>query len=481
MTRPTLSVALAAALGCVFLLASDAVAESAAFTYQGQLKENGQPYNGTADLMFATYDAEVGGFQYGTQSLSNVAVTDGLFTVVLNRNYELHTRSGPRLWLEVTVNGTTLAQRQELTPAPYALNLRPGALVANHASIGASISLWAANTQEAAFVSNPIGLAGQSYTGDFFGLVFMSAPVGVFGESDTGYGVVGRNAQTYNRGILGHPSVGAYGDNFNSGHYGGFGSATAGAYGAYGPTGTTGYLGINDVGAYGQNANGVYGGLASSDTGAYGVYGSRFGYLGRGDTGVLGSGPAGTWGGYFYGNLGASGTKSFRIDHPLDPENKFLLHYCSEGPEPLNVYSGTVVTDADGGAWVDLPDYFEEINRDFRYTLTVVDDSDSADFVQAQVARKIRDNRFKIRTSRPHTEVSWEVKGVRNDVYLRQHGAPVVVEKSAQERGKFQHPELYGRSAADALQPPPQPTDAAPVRVTDDFDPSALDHVSLPK
>ena len=35
------------------------------FTYQGQLKEAGQPYNGLADVTFRLFDAEVGGVQIG--------------------------------------------------------------------------------------------------------------------------------------------------------------------------------------------------------------------------------------------------------------------------------------------------------------------------------------------------------------------------------------------------------------------------------
>src|SRR5438128_6194715 len=98
---------------------------------------------------------------------------------------------------------------------------------------------------------------------------------------------------------------------------------------------------------------------------------------------------------YGVGNFGATGNKSFRIDHPLDPLNKYLLHYCAEGPEPRNVYQGSVVTDSDGFAWIDLPNYYTEINRDPLYQLTVVDRSD--DFVHAKVAQEIRGNRFQIR------------------------------------------------------------------------------------
>jgi hypothetical protein len=204
--------------------------------------------------------------------------------------------------------------------------------------------------------------------------------------------------------------------------------------------------------------SGVYGWNNSigGSTSTYGVVGEADGGAGRGVYGVAtatsgivygvkGDADSNGYGVYAGGNLGASGFKSFRIDHPQDPENRYLLHYSAEGPEPLNVYSGNITTDAQGIAWVTLPGWFEEINRDFRYLLTVVDDGDVNDFVQAKVVQKIRGNRFSIKTSRPHVEVSWEVKGVRNDRWMRAHGAPVEVEKLGAERGTYQHPELYGK------------------------------------
>lgn len=150
--------------------------------------------------------------------------------------------------------------------------------------------------------------------------------------------------------------------------------------------------------------------------------------------------------------------KLFRIDHPFDPENKYLLHYCAEGPEPLNVYCGNVTTDGKGEAWIQLPSYFDEINRDFRYTLTVVDDNDTDDFIMVKIARKIVANRFKIRTSRPNVDVSWEVKGVRNDRWVRKYGAPVEVAKEGVEKGKYQHPELYGLGPERGMNFDPQLT-----------------------
>jgi hypothetical protein len=145
---------------------------------------------------------------------------------------------------------------------------------------------------------------------------------------------------------------------------------------------------------------------------------------------------------YSFGKFAASGTKSFRIDHPLDPENKYLNHYCAEGPLPQNVYNGQTVTDASGYAWIDLPAYCQEINKDFLYQLTVIDASD--DFVMAKVAKSIAGNRFQIRTSKGRVRVSWEVKGTRNDRWMQQNGAPIEQDKPEAELGKYQHPELYG-------------------------------------
>src|SRR6185295_4934573 len=55
------------------------------------------------------------------------------------------------------------------------------------------------------------------------------------------------------------------------------------------------------------------------------------------------------------GALNVTGTKNFKIDHPLDPENRYLLHAAIESSEVLNLYSGNVVTDANGEAVVTLP------------------------------------------------------------------------------------------------------------------------------
>jgi hypothetical protein len=140
------------------------------------------------------------------------------------------------------------------------------------------------------------------------------------------------------------------------------------------------------------------------------------------------------------GNLDVQGSKHFKIDHPLDPENKYLLHASVESSEVLNVYSGNVVTDAKGNAIVTLPDWFEAINHDLRYQLTVI-----GQFAQAIVASEAQHNRFTIKTSRPNVKVSWQVTGVRSDRVMQKHPFRAVEDKPERERGTYLNPELFGK------------------------------------
>ncbi len=116
------------------------------------------------------------------------------------------------------------------------------------------------------------------------------------------------------------------------------------------------------------------------------------------------------------GDQTVSGTKSFRIDHPDDPENKYLLHSCIESDEVLNQYSGNTTTNENGIAVVNLPDYIQKINIDFRYQLTVI-----GDFAQAIISKEISNNQFEIKTDKPNIKVSWLITAKRNDEYMKQH------------------------------------------------------------
>ena len=124
------------------------------------------------------------------------------------------------------------------------------------------------------------------------------------------------------------------------------------------------------------------------------------------------------------GDLQVIGGKFFLIDHPLDPENKYLAHSCVESPDRMNVYNGNVITDQAGHAIVEMPDYFEALNVDYRYQLTVM-----GQFAQAIVKEKIIDNHFVIQTDKPGVEVSWQVTGVRNDKYAQENPMQVEIAK----------------------------------------------------
>jgi hypothetical protein len=198
--------------------------------------------------------------------------------------------------------------------------------------------------------------------------------------------------------------------------------------------------------------NAVYG--SNSAASGSGANGGFFIISSPQGTGVVGvnTGTGGTdYAGYFEGdvfitgNLSKSGG-SFQIDHPLDPANKFLYHSFVESPDMMNVYNGNIVTNARGLATVTLPDYFEALNRDFRYQLTVL-----GQFAQAIVAKEISGNRFTIRTSKPGVKVPWQVTGVRHDTYADAHRIQVEAEKPPQEQGRYLHPELFGAPAEQAI------------------------------
>lgn len=265
-------------------------------------------------------------------------------------------------------------------------------------------------------------------------------------------------------------------DSVTWGVYGHARSTTGNAYGVGGDTGTTGY-GAGVLGAAYATSGTAFGGFfsaASPDGNAvFGYSSATSGY----PTAVVGeiespNGVAGVFkahsgsgllllgqsgsnftdvfsvdaggNGFFAGNLQVNGTVSkgggsFKIDDPLDPQNKTLSHSFVESPDMMNVYNGNAITDRNGVATIELPDYFEALNRDFRYQLTVM-----GRFAQAIVSEKVHANRFVIKTNKPGVEVSWQVTGIRQDAWANAHRIPVEEVKPPEEQGHYQHPQLFG-------------------------------------
>ncbi|MFM9994238.1 MAG: hypothetical protein ACKVU4_00390 [Phycisphaerales bacterium] len=312
--------------------------------------------------------------------------------------------------------------------------------------------------------------------------------IGVLGvtTAPTGptYGVYGQSDSVSGRAVIGVATATTgvnYGGRFETNSVDGYGiyarahantGDTIGVAGVSDSSQGFGVAGVGAIGVQGESAESAGRGVVGVATagGGYGVYGNGAGASGRGVFGV-GGGTGTTYGVYGLttlfssgygvfasGNLGASGAKSFRIDHPSDPENKYLLHYSSESPDVINFYSGKITLDASGAAIVELPEYFAAINKDPRYALTplgapmpllhVADEISDAAMLEGERAQPgvaLPLCSFRIAGGVPGGRVSWRIDAVRNDLRLRVHGAPVEDEKMDTERGRYQHPELYGQ------------------------------------
>ena len=321
--------------------------------------------------------------------------------------------------------------------------------------------------------SQGVGVYGSIYNSSSTGV---AGVMGVNNRTDGGHGVYGEGVN----GVVGETNNagggGVYGINNNST---GSGSGAAvigdGNYGVWGQTtyGPAGVFGINTRtngghGVWGQGVNGVVG--ESSDINGYGVWGSNSattdpgtGVAGVGVTGVAGqsTNTSLSYGLYSYddggitnqldvgGNFFAGGTKSFRIDNPNDPANKFLVHFCAESPEVLNIYRGTIILDNNGEAIVELPNYFEEINKNFSYSLTPVGSAAPNIFIK----EKVSNGKFIIAGGNPNQEIDWVVYAERNDKYLQNNPEirNVEPEKTGRYKNKYVHPLLYGKTKENSI------------------------------
>ena len=213
--------------------------------------------------------------------------------------------------------------------------------------------------------------------------------------------------------------------------------------------------GIDGIGAIGMSGAGgdSTGPNGHGGAGVSALGGRSDGVGGDGIFAVAGSGSAlGALAGRFVGSVSVSGTLSkgggaFKIDHPLDPENMYLYHSFVESPDMKNIYDGTIMTDANGEAVVELPDWFEALNRDFRYQLTVI-----GTFAQAIVAEEVKGNRFVIKTNGPNVRVSWQVTGIRRDAFANKNRIQVEEDKPEVERGYYLHPEAFGQPEEKSIQ-----------------------------
>ena len=514
-----------AAAACCLLNFS---ASAEPFTYQGQLSDNGAPANGRYDMTFSLADSATGGLALAVDTINNVSVTDGLFTVEVDFPSNLLNSSSR--WMSINVEGTILSPRIRLRDTPRAQNAvranTAGTLEFPFSGIGSvSTMMSIQNTSSTGNASalfgeitdtSPGGFSagvrgenrGTGFTGvgvygsqNGFGYgVYGTTPggIGVYGDSDAGFGLWGQselNTGVYARTNSGPQAFRALHNDANtevflaSDQYAvlgqniddpGFGTAIRGEGGRVGVEGIaqseTGF-GDAQFGIYGHAGSpglaassvfGVFGLGQGSESYAgrliYGVYGiASHGHAGNTAYGVygtaVGSGIPGfnKYAGYFAGDVHVTGnlsksSGSFKIDHPMDPENKYLSHSFVESPDMMNMYNGVITLDNQGNATVQLPDYFEVLNREFRYQLTAM----GAPMPNLYISSEVSSNEFAIAGGVAHAKVSWEITGIRQDPSAIEH--PIIVEedKPDQHRGLYLDASAYGYDDSRSIHPRPK-------------------------
>jgi len=301
--------------------------------------------------------------------------------------------------------------------AVLATALAPGQAVANDCSVNNLFQMGTSNTCNSAS-----GLAG-------------SAPT----EMTVTTSATGGSALDAFSTALSGSGRAVVGSTYSSGAYavGVQGTVSALPTGSY-SAGVAGYNNGTNFGGFG-----VYGRHAGQGIGVYGEAESGFA--------VSGFSPN-NWSGYFQGSVNVVGTLykssgAFRIDNPIDPAHSYLQHSFVESPDMMNVYNGNVLTNGKGFATVKLPKWFQALNRDFRYQLTIV----GSRGWRARVVKKVEDNRFTIQSDLPKVQVSWQVTGIRKDPYANAHRIQVVVPKADSADNKYVHPELYGKPLSKSV------------------------------
>lgn len=155
-----------------------------------------------------------------------------------------------------------------------------------------------------------------------------------------------------------------------------------------------------------------------------------------------------------------------------------LRHSFVESPDMKNIYDGLGIADANGKITVEMPAYFEALNRDFRYQLTAL----GSPAPNLRVKDKLTAGAFTIGGAAAGQEVSWLLTGIRRDAFAEANPMLVEEDKAPEQRGRYLQPAAYGlppekgvdweliqRLRQDSLAPhsntrsqEPEPTDPAP-------------------
>jgi len=369
-----------------------------------------------------SYNSSSGAYAfYGrTEGTSgNTFVADNLSNAGRAGWFEINNATNVSSALDASTNGTGSASEFAITNSASAANALESrttgtgssAFFDNNNAAATKPTLDVESSSGGASIPSASQDAGIAIKGESTG----SFSIGVMGRGVSN-GVFGYCATTGGAGVLGRTG-------------GSGGSVSTGVRGEGNGAGTSAIAAFNNFG------NGIYA-LAQSGTAIFADNG------GSNTTGY-----AGDFNGRVrvQGNLQVTGSVSkgsgtFMIDHPLDPENKFLYHSFVESPDMKNIYDGVVIMDKNGHATVSLPEYFEALNKDYRYQLTCI-----GGYAPVFIAKEVSSNQFEIAGGSPGLKVSWTITGIRQDPYANANRVVPEVMKGNDERGLYLYPEVYGK------------------------------------
>lgn len=467
----------------VALVGANALAQQTGFTYQGHVTSGGVPLNGVVTITAEIYPSESSSFPFATQTVTGVPVSNGNFTVELNKGGEMGIafNIGAERWIELIINGQRQWPRTRILSTPYSIfsliSAAPwvpsgeDATIAGHAGVGyapnsplrarfditdntnmpgaptmfsyAPFRISNGTNQALLMDSNHIESVGDSLYLNFrptdgtgksvviaggggnvaIGSTPLSEKLNVGGNLR----VTGDVDVESNLNVSGNIRVADDADIFGLDQIVGFNDLRLYGDPSGGPDMLINSGGNVGIGHVYTNVTLNVRGRSSGDVDYFRVEqpaGTPI-FEVEADNDVVVSGD------FFVNN----GSKNFIIDHPLDPSNSDLAHNAIEGPGYYTHYHGNVTLGDDGAAWVELPEYFQALNTDPSYQLTPIGGA-----AAVYVAEEVTNNRFKIAGGKPGMKVSWQVHATRHDPYAQDH--PYQVVRPKQEPGKL----LYERS-----------------------------------
>ncbi|MBI1805054.1 MAG: hypothetical protein HY033_08850 [Ignavibacteriae bacterium] len=418
---------------------------------------------GRYKLTFDFYDDAAAGNLLYSESDSVTADKNGVYVVTIGDNGTPYGNLGGNFtmlnWLKVTILGGPETHiglpipfplpRVQLTSVPYALNSRSLVGPASFAKDNSAVAGGVGNEANASYATvgggfdNAASSGGATVGGGQFNTAsgnFATVPGGSSNSATGGYSfAAGQQAKAMHNGTF------VWADSENA---------------DFASTGENQFLiRAKDGVGIGYNLSPNFGsllavfdpdsafdigiGVRNDKTNASAVIGGAdYGPVSKAIYGFSNQGYAGYFQGKVkvLGDFSVTGVKSFVIDHPLDPANKYLYHSCVESPDMKNIYDGVATLDGGGEAIVQLPEWFEALNKDFRYQLTAL----GAPGPNLYIAQEVSGNSFKIAGGVAGSRVSWQVTGIRQDAYANAHPMQVEVAKEAEARGKYLSPKEHG-------------------------------------